>query len=97
MFKSFMEPEVIEDDGVICSERIRPRKMKSQNIVHRLRNREHFGNKSSIAHHSFYQCVFPNLTVSCHRYHHDNLLITSRYIEGCKHRETGLLSAKVQP
>lgn len=59
-----MEPEVPDDDGVICRERIRPRKMKSQNIVHRLRNREHFGNKTSINHHSFYQCVFPNLTVS---------------------------------
>lgn len=51
-------------DDVICRERIRPRKMKSQNIVHRLRNREHFGNKTSITHHNFYKSIFPNLTVS---------------------------------
>lgn len=51
------------DDGVICRERIRPRKMKSQNIVYRLRNREHFGNKTSISNHNFYQCIFPNLTI----------------------------------
>lgn len=59
-----MERTVPGDDDVICRERIRPRKMKSQNIVHRIRNREHFGNKTSISHHSLYQCVFPNLTVS---------------------------------
>lgn len=59
-----MEAQVPADDGVICRERIRPRKMKSQNIVHRIRNREHFGNKTSVAHNSFYQCVFPNLTVN---------------------------------
>lgn len=59
-----MDKQLPVDDEVICRERIRPRKMKSQNIVHRLRNREHFGNKTSINHHNFYQCLFPNLTVS---------------------------------
>lgn len=41
-----MDREAIDD--VICRERIRPRKMKSQNIVQRLRNREHFGKKLQI-------------------------------------------------
>lgn len=60
-----MEKGISSDDEVICRERIRPRKMKSQNIVNRLRNRE-MGNKSSIPQDKagFYQCVFPNLTVS---------------------------------
>lgn len=53
------------DDGVICREKIRPRKLaKSQNIVSRLRNREHFGNKTEISHLEFYQCIFPNCTVT---------------------------------
>ena len=60
-----MEQEITADDDVICRERIRPRKMRSQNIVHRLRNREHFGNLTSRNH--FFQCIFPNLTVSSAR------------------------------
>lgn len=53
-----------DDDGVFCREKIRPRKLKTQNIVHRIWNREIFGSKTSISHHAFYQCIFPNLTVS---------------------------------
>lgn len=45
-----------------CNERIRPRKIKSQNVIHRLRNRETNGNKASYL--KFYQCIVPNLTVS---------------------------------
>lgn len=63
-FMAAVETNEPDDDGVICRERIRPRKMKSQNIVTRLRHREHFANLTPIAHHNFYQCVFPNLTVS---------------------------------
>lgn len=52
------------DDGVICRERLKPRKLlKSQNIVHRLRNREH-NFKTEISYLEFYQCVYPNLTVT---------------------------------
>lgn len=53
------------EDGVICRERLKPRKLaKSQNIVHRLRDREHFGYKSEISHLSLLQCIGINLTVS---------------------------------
>lgn len=34
----------LEESEIICTDRIKPRKIKSQNIVDRLRNREHFGN-----------------------------------------------------
>lgn len=56
---------IADDDGVICRERIKPRKLsKSQNVVHRLRNREHFGYKSSVSYLEFYQNIYPSLTVS---------------------------------
>lgn len=55
---------VEEDDGIICRERIKPRKLsKSQNIIHRLRNREHFGHKSDTSYQEFFQCIGINLTV----------------------------------
>lgn len=53
---------MVEKDDVICRERIKPRKLtKSQNIIHRLRDREHFGN---YAYQEFFQCIGINLTVS---------------------------------
>lgn len=56
---------MVEEDDVICRERIKPRKLtKSQNIIHRLRDREHFGNKTEIAYQEFFQCIGINLTVS---------------------------------
>lgn len=55
---------MMEEDDIICRERIKPRKLgKSQNIVHRLRNREHFGYKSEISYQEFFQCIGINLTV----------------------------------
>ena len=46
------------DDDIICREKIKPRKLsKSQNIVTRLRNREHFGHKTEISYLEFYQNV----------------------------------------
>lgn len=56
---------MVEEDDIICRERIKPRKLgKSQNIVHRLRNREHFGYKSENSYQEFFQCIQINLTVS---------------------------------
>lgn len=55
---------MVEEDDIICRERIKPRKLaKSQNIVHRLRNREHFGFKSEISYQELFQCIGINLTV----------------------------------
>lgn len=55
---------MVENDDVICRERLRPRKLrKSQNIIHRLRDREHFGNKTVLSHYQFYQNIELNLTV----------------------------------
>lgn len=75
-----MDKQIPLDDDVICRERIRPRKMKSQNIVHRLRHREHFGNKTSINHQNFYQCLFPNLTVSS----------SNRKLDGLNNKRTSI-------
>ncbi|XP_062562273.1 DET1 homolog [Armigeres subalbatus] len=49
----------------VCTERIKFRKLRSQNIVHRLRNRE-MGIRVKTPQHSvreFYQNIYPNLTV----------------------------------
>lgn len=52
----------VESQEGFCVDKIRPRKIKSQNVIHRLRSRETYGNKAS--HLKFYQCIVPNLTVS---------------------------------
>ena len=71
---------VEEEDDVICRERIKPRKLaKSQNIVHRLRNREHFGYKSEISYQEFFQCIGINLTVVNYNIkNHNNLFPSCR-------------------
>lgn len=35
-----------DQDDVICRDIIKPRKLRSQNIVDKLRNREHFGTRN---------------------------------------------------
>ncbi|XP_059620785.1 DET1 homolog [Phlebotomus argentipes] len=56
-----------EDDSVICSDTAKPRKIKPQNIVNRLIERETWGFRrpgSNIYNvKRFYQNIFPNLTV----------------------------------
>jgi de-etiolated-1 len=50
---------------IICSEKLKPRKLaKSQNIVHRIFNRQHFGSKTDLSYLEFYQCIPLNLTVA---------------------------------
>lgn len=60
-------PEAFDKDEFFCTERIVPRKIKPQNIVIRLMNREIYGSKKPGSHfhvvREFYQNVFPNLTI----------------------------------
>jgi de-etiolated-1 len=53
-------------DDIVCSEFIKPRKLKSQNIIHRIRDREGGPKKPGLNTYTareFYQNIFPNLTV----------------------------------
>lgn len=60
-------PGTVDEKEFICTERIVPRKIKPQNIVLRLRDREIYGSRKPGAHfhvaREFYQNVFPNLTI----------------------------------
>ncbi|CAK1542121.1 unnamed protein product [Leptosia nina] len=57
----------LNDDDFFCTEKIVPRKIKPQNIVIRLMNREIYGSRKPGSHfhvvREFYQNVFPNLTI----------------------------------
>lgn len=57
----------LDEKQFFCSERIVPRKIKPQNIVLRLRDREIYGSRKPGSHfhvaREFYQNVFPNLTI----------------------------------
>lgn len=60
-------PGTFKDEEFICTEKIVPRKIKPQNIVIRLMNREMYGSQKPGSHfhvvREFYQNVFPNLTI----------------------------------
>lgn len=49
----------------ICTEKIRRRKIKSQNIVHRIMHRQNFGTgRNGLSHLKFYTNIVPNFNVS---------------------------------
>ncbi|CAH2049391.1 unnamed protein product, partial [Iphiclides podalirius] len=60
-------PGTLNEEEFICTERIVPRKIKPQNIVIRLMDREIYGSRKPGSHfhvvREFYQNVFPNLTI----------------------------------
>lgn len=60
-------PGALNEEDFICTERIVPRKIKPQNIVMRLMDREIYGSRKPGSHfhvvREFYQNVFPNLTI----------------------------------
>lgn len=60
-------PGALNESEFICTERITPRKIKPQNIVMRLMDREIYGSRKPGSHfhvvREFYQNVFPNLTI----------------------------------
>lgn len=60
-------PEHLNKDEFFCTEKIVPRKIKPQNLVLRLMDREIYGSRKPGAHlhvvREFYQNVFPNLTI----------------------------------
>lgn len=47
----------------ICTEKIRRRKIKSQNIVHKILHRQNFGSRNGLSHLKFYTNVIPNFNV----------------------------------
>lgn len=49
-------------EDFFCNDTLKPRKIKPQNIVNRLINREMYGSKKS-SHTEFYQCIFPNFSI----------------------------------
>lgn len=59
--------DTFNDNDFFCTEKIVPRKIKPQNIVIRLMNREIYGCRKPGLHfhvvREFYQNVFPNLTI----------------------------------
>uniref|UniRef100_A0A2A4JR37 DET1 homolog n=1 Tax=Heliothis virescens TaxID=7102 RepID=A0A2A4JR37_HELVI len=60
-------PGALKEDEFFCTERIVPRKIKPQNLVIRLMDREIYGSRKPGSHfhvvREFYQNVFPNLTI----------------------------------
>ncbi|XP_034833659.1 DET1 homolog [Maniola hyperantus] len=60
-------PENLNEDEFFCTEKIVPRKIKPQNLVLRLMDRETYGSRKPGSHlhvvREFYQNVFPNLTI----------------------------------
>ncbi|XP_072938300.1 DET1 homolog [Epargyreus clarus] len=60
-------PGALNEEDFICTEKIVPRKIKPQNIVMRLMDREIYGSRKPGSHfhvvREFYQNVFPNLTL----------------------------------
>lgn len=57
----------LDEEDFFCTEKIVPRKIKPQNIVLRLMDREIYGSRKPGSHfhvvREFYQNVFPNLTI----------------------------------
>lgn len=67
VFYEDVPPGTLDEEDFFCTEKIVPRKIKPQNIVIRLMDREIYGSRKPGSHfhvvREFYQNVFPNLTI----------------------------------
>lgn len=67
VFYEDVPPGTFDEEDFFCTEKIVPRKIKPQNIVLRLMDREIYGSRKPGSHfhvvREFYQNVFPNLTI----------------------------------
>lgn len=67
VFYEDVPPGTLDVQDFFCTEKIVPRKIKPQNIVIRLMDREIYGSRKPGSHfhvvREFYQNVFPNLTI----------------------------------